>query len=608
MSTKSISIRLAAEGGKKIKAEFQSVGKSGERNLRRVSTAAERASIKLRMLSDRVKIVGRVIGVALAVGAAAALRSSLATVDAQAKLAASLRTTTESIQILTRAGDLAGVSMGQVEQATIQLTKRLSQAVTGTGPAVGALDALNLSAKNLSEMPLDERITAIQDAISKFIPKAEQAATASQIFGDRAGLIFTRIDSATLRQATADVKDFGVAVSEQDAAQIQTTNDALSRMGLLWSGIANRIAVAVAPAMEAMAKAMANFGKVTGPLGVALKGFGKHIGEISTIAATFASVIGGKLVLKLGAAVLGISKATTALGLLRGAIIRTGIGALIIGAGELVYQFGELSKGSGGFGEAMGLLKDVAVEVWDRIKMGGQSLADALSSVYARIKAGWLTVLADLQKGWSDFLHTVTRGLANVPGMDAPMLAVGNAAIMAGTAWIEMRGDAEAARAAADGLVSSSQKLAAAALAPLKSMQALRDAMKQARDGNGGGDTPPTVPPRVYTPPTVPPRVAAATAAAAAAAADRHGQGGDHPPRPPHRHLRAVDRGVLRHLFLPDRQASGNPCPARTGGRIRGAAADRRPGAAAASGAVLCRRGQPWPMTSVAAKSNGGGF
>ncbi len=256
MSTKRISIWLSAEGGKQLKAEFQGVGESGKRNLRKISREAEIASAKLRKLTNRAKIAGRVMGVALAAAAAAMLRHSFQNIDAQAKLAASLRTTTESIQVLERAGDLAGVSMGQVEQATIQLTKRLSQAVTGTGPAVDALDALHLSAVALSELPLDERIAKIQDAIEQYIPVAERAAVSSQLFGDRAGLIFTRIDSATLRQATKDVRDFELAVSEEDAAQIQKTNDALSRMALIVETIGNKLAVAMAPALESLANKM----------------------------------------------------------------------------------------------------------------------------------------------------------------------------------------------------------------------------------------------------------------------------------------------------------------------------------------------------------------
>ena len=82
------------------------------------------------------------------VGAAATamIRSGLQVVDSQAKLAQSLGTTVASIQTLERAGELAGVSMSGIEQATKDLTRRLSQAAAGTGPAADALDRLGLSA------------------------------------------------------------------------------------------------------------------------------------------------------------------------------------------------------------------------------------------------------------------------------------------------------------------------------------------------------------------------------------------------------------------------------------------------------------------------------
>lgn len=410
MSTKNISVRLGSEGGKQLKADLHGVGESGKRNLRKISREAEIANARLAKLASRAKIAGRIIGVALVAGVTAALRSSLNLIDSQAKLAASLRTTTASIQVLSRAGDLAGVSMGQVEQATIQLTKRLSQAVTGTGPAVQALNNLHLSAQALSELPLDARISTIQDAISKFIPEAEQAAVASQIFGDRAGLIFTRIDSSTLRQAAQDVRDLGVAVSDSDAAQVQRTNDALSRMGLLWRGIANQLAVAAAPALEAISRALVNVGKVTGPVGRAIKGLFNNIGEITTIVATFAAVIGGKLVLKLAAAVLGISKATTALGVLRGAIIRTGIGALIVGAGELIYWMGKLSDATGGWGNAVVTVGMVVKEAFANWQLIMGLMWEAWRSGANSWYISFLEILQSASKGVVDFVNKSAQG------------------------------------------------------------------------------------------------------------------------------------------------------------------------------------------------------
>lgn len=46
-------VRLAVEGGGKVKTELTSVGDSGERSLKRVETASGRASRELTHLMDR---------------------------------------------------------------------------------------------------------------------------------------------------------------------------------------------------------------------------------------------------------------------------------------------------------------------------------------------------------------------------------------------------------------------------------------------------------------------------------------------------------------------------------------------------------------------------
>ena len=58
--------------------------------------------------------------------------------------------------------------------------------------------------------------------------------------------------------------------------------------------------------------------------------------------------------------------------------VRSGIGALIVGAGELVYQFSKLVEGAGGFGAARGLLADLASKVWDRIGLGVDAVVASL--------------------------------------------------------------------------------------------------------------------------------------------------------------------------------------------------------------------------------------
>ena len=412
MAEKRVSVRLSAIGGNSVKAEFRGIGEAGARGMARIRKEMALVNARLAKLGRALGRVLRLAGLAVAGAISLAVRSSLNLIDSQAKLAQSLGTTTASIQVLQRAGDLAGVSLGEIQQASLQLTKRLSQAAAGTGPAVKALDQLGLSAATLSEMPLDARIATIQDAIEKFVSPTERAAVASQLFGDRAGLIFSRIDSATLRQATKDVRDFGVVVSETDADQIEATNDALSRLGLIGRGVANRLAVALAPALQAAADGIAAISREGGPVAVALSLVGQAVsllidnfGRIASIAAGFAVFLAGRFVGGLALAALGVRGLATALVILRGALIRTGIGAIIVGLGELIFQFSRLVASTGSFGAAMALLRDVAVEVWDRIALKA-------TIAWARIEAGWAGVQAAIFNGLQDATNAVT-GWAN---------------------------------------------------------------------------------------------------------------------------------------------------------------------------------------------------
>ena len=395
MAEKRVSVRLAAVGGKQVRAELEGVGDAGVKGFGRMSKEAEIANARLAAFSTRVKIAAAVAIAAAAAAGIAMIRSGLETIDAQANLAQSLGTTTRSIQVLTFAGDLAGVSMEEIAAATKKLTLKLSDAAGGTGTAVDALQRLHLTAADLQALPLDERIVAIQDALAKFVPPAERAAVASALFGDKAALAFSRIDSATLRQASQDITDFGVAVSDQDADQIRTAGDAIDRLGLVWLGLSNQLTVAVAPALETVANALANATRVGGIFQTSISFLGAHIGEIASIAGAFATFFAGRFIIALGAAALGVSGFSLSLTVLKGALIRTGIGALIVGAGELVYQFSKLVEGAGGFGAVLGLLSDLASEVWDRIGLGIEAVVASLQASWSGITA----TVADAMQG-----------------------------------------------------------------------------------------------------------------------------------------------------------------------------------------------------------------
>ena len=127
MAEKRVSVRLAAVGGRQVRAELEGVGEAGARGFGRLSREMDMANARIAAFARRATVAAAAATAALAAAGAAMIRSGLQTVDAQAKLAQSLGTTVASIQTLERAGELAGVSMSGIEQATKDLTRRLSQ-------------------------------------------------------------------------------------------------------------------------------------------------------------------------------------------------------------------------------------------------------------------------------------------------------------------------------------------------------------------------------------------------------------------------------------------------------------------------------------------------
>lgn len=220
-----------------------------EKGFNKANKLVDKFSTKYFGYAKKVAGYGATLFTAAAGTTAYLTKKQYENVDAQAKLAKSLNTTVQSILNLERAGELAGVSMGSVEQATKDLYRRLSQAADGTGPAGAALSRLRLDAAELLKLPLDERISKINAAILKFIPAAQQAAVAGQLFGEEGSIAMARLDPGTIEKAIEELALFGAKISEIDAQKIQIANDKFSAAKRLVSAIAANLAIEFAPAL-----------------------------------------------------------------------------------------------------------------------------------------------------------------------------------------------------------------------------------------------------------------------------------------------------------------------------------------------------------------------
>lgn len=227
--------------------------RNATKNIKKAQKAVGGLDDRIKKFAKRGALAFGAAFTAAGAGAALLVRRSLETIDAQAKMARSLNTSVASLQTLNRASNLAGVSFGELRTAAVALQRRLSQAASGTGTAVDALDRLGLSAKDVINLDFDKQIALISDRMNEFVPEAQRASELAKLFGDRAAFAISRIDSATIQQANEELRSLGVLVSDVDAAAIEQANDSMSQMTLVSEGLGNRLSVALAPVLETLA-------------------------------------------------------------------------------------------------------------------------------------------------------------------------------------------------------------------------------------------------------------------------------------------------------------------------------------------------------------------
>jgi hypothetical protein len=252
--------------------------------------------------------------------------------------------------------------------------------------------------------------------------------------------------------------------------------------------------------VDAMAEVVAHFADFIGlnvapmvaKVAIALTPLTENVERLGTYVAVAAAIFAGQFVIGLAVAAAATVTLSGALVFLRGALIRTGIGALIVGAGELVYQFTRLVKGAGGFGNALSLLGNVAYEVWGRMSLGAGSLVLSMQAVGFEIQAAWVSMLASLQQKWTDFLRGTAAVLASA-GMQETSDKIASAAIDAGTAFHAMNAAVQESSDKAAEYAQKADDMATAATAALPSIAALRDAMAGA-DTVGGAPADPNAP------------------------------------------------------------------------------------------------------------------
>lgn len=240
---------------------------------------AQRASKKFAERTKRNAKIAATAFAALATATAAAtaamIKSYSATIDENAKAAKQVEASYSSFATLKQATGDAGVSMSVLMSASRTLNRELGKAIGGNEKVAASFHKIGLEAKDLVDLPLEQRIGKINEALDKNVDANQRAAISAEIFGSRNGQAMAQMNPDVINDAARALDVFGLRLSDVDAAKVEQANSAMSNFKLLMDGVGTQLTVHVAPALKAIGDLFIQSAEEAGGLGEAV---GKGVG------------------------------------------------------------------------------------------------------------------------------------------------------------------------------------------------------------------------------------------------------------------------------------------------------------------------------------------
>ncbi|MDD9922334.1 MAG: hypothetical protein OXQ92_08680 [Boseongicola sp.] len=254
-------VRLAVEGGNKVKAELVSVGESGERSLKKIDRAGGKASRGLSNLTDRAKTLrigmstlgGALAGVAAAGGLATLINRSISAADVIGKTADKIGVGVEALQELRYAAQLAGVEQRTMDMALQRFTRRVAEAAKGTGEAKQALSQMGIALKDQhgNIRRSEDLLNDVAEAFKRTSDPAERLRLAFKLFdSEGVAMVNMLVGGAEALEATRrHARDLGIVLEEDLVRNAEKARDQLDTLGKVVSANLTRAMLDLAPAI-----------------------------------------------------------------------------------------------------------------------------------------------------------------------------------------------------------------------------------------------------------------------------------------------------------------------------------------------------------------------
>lgn len=135
MTTKQVSVRLSATGGRQVRAELEGVGEAGSRGIGRLSRELDQANARMAAFARRAKIAATAAAVALAGAVVAMTRSTIIAANEIDQLSQVANAAPELFQRWSAASATVGIEQEKLADILKDVNDRVGDFLqTGGGP------------------------------------------------------------------------------------------------------------------------------------------------------------------------------------------------------------------------------------------------------------------------------------------------------------------------------------------------------------------------------------------------------------------------------------------------------------------------------------------
>jgi hypothetical protein len=342
-----------------------------------------------------------------------------------------LGTTVEQLDAMRFAAEQAGVATGEFEGAAVRLNRVAAE-------APGKLEKLGVSAKEFTDLTLEERFQAVAQGVADLKDETQRTAAVMDIFGrGGAALLPMFKDGAEgIGKATAEAKRLGLVMSGDDARQAAELGKSFHKLEAVIKRTFMQLGAALLPVFEKIKAAIdeklgnlqslqaiirQNSGLILSALKVAktvlkvaaawaafragMTQAGNAISLVSTLWGAFAAILGFVV---------------SPLGIIVGSVVA--LGALFLTQTDAGRQF------TSDLGDAFEGLQGRATAAWggikDALSEGDLGLAAKIAwaevvrestRVWKVLRLAWTDVVDFFGDGWDSFVY-VTENIFNMLG------------------------------------------------------------------------------------------------------------------------------------------------------------------------------------------------